>query len=174
MLIDENRFRPALESATARDFRLWKSIGAMAVLVCISSSTCFWIVHVLPFQRLVRTHERIMERIRRLEAVRPADVPEDRWKFVVGWTQTGHCNCLSSVASIRDWKRFEAIPSELDRRIAAGPGIDTIDYLWDEFEAVSTYGPRYSSRYRPTPARWDEWQRGSRPNETRAADPGPE
>jgi hypothetical protein len=74
-----------------------------------------------------------------------------------------HINCFSWRDKILDWKRFEAIPDELDRRIAAGPGLDTIDYLWDEFETVSTYGLKYSSKYRPTPARWEEWQRDRAP-----------
>jgi hypothetical protein len=161
--LGDERFFRALESAMARDFRVWKSLGAIAVLVCVSSCTCFWIVEILPHQRFLRTHRRISERIGQFEKARPADVSEDQWEFVVGWTQTGHINCFSWRDKILDWKRFEAIPDELDRRIAAGPGLDTIDYLWDEFETVSTYGLKYSSKYRPTPARWEEWQRDRAP-----------
>jgi hypothetical protein len=46
--------------------------------------------------------------------------------------------------------RLHNLADELEQRLEGHVDMSTIDWIWDEIEAVSVYGKNYSEDYRPT------------------------
>ena len=101
-------------------------------------------------QRHRVTYHRIDQCIDRLLAQRPTAMTPRDWNYLVGWTRNGLGNCCSSPSLIRENVRFEQFATDIERRVMGKVDIQTIDWIWDEFEATSLNGKNYSERWRPT------------------------
>ena len=69
---------------------------------------------------------------------------------MVGWTRTAFVNCLISPEYIVDEARFKRFVDEIELKSNNAIDVEVIDWIWDEIEAISKYGPRYSANWRPT------------------------
>lgn len=123
----------------------------LMIVVAIPALLMAWFDAAL--LRPVREHTRwfyaVRDRIESLKDRRPPEVGRAEWGYVVGWTLNAHGNCCSFRGSVKPadmWPFAEA----LDRRLRGRVGMDTIDWIWDEYVRISTVGPSYSRSYRPT------------------------
>lgn len=103
-----------------------------------------------PWLKFRRASERILHAVDGLAQRRPKDVTRKQWGWVVGWTHNGVCNCLYLPGCLRDKERYYRFADELEERSRGEIGLSTIDWIWDEFEAISKGGRSYSERFRPT------------------------
>ena len=87
----------------------------------------------------------------RLAQRRPADVTRGEWEHVVGWTYNAKANCLECPEYIKDYPRFERFVGEFHERLAGEVNIETIDWIWDEIEAISSLP---WGEHRPTVRIW--------------------
>lgn len=103
----------------------------------------------------IRVHrhwsEEVSESLRVLQRNRPADVSADRWEHLCLWTWNLHGNCGCIWGAVEpEWR--EPFAAELRRRVSGPVSVADIDWIWDEYAAHTTGGPRYSRQYRPTRA----------------------
>lgn len=103
------------------------------------------------FLRPIRDHQRWFYRVRTdLESLthrRPPDVDRETWGYVVGWTLNAHGNCCSAPTYV-DPGRTKQFAEELEQRLQGKVGMDTIDWIWDEFMRFSKI--KSYDRFRPT------------------------
>ena len=131
--------------------RIFVGIHAAVFLVgCV----CIWYGFVRPMQNHRRAYDRISDSVQSLAHRRPAAVSKKQWSFIIGWTMNGIGNCCSVDAYLnpdeQSHKRFLSLPDRIDERLREVVSMETIDWLWDELEAISKYGPRYADNWRPT------------------------
>jgi hypothetical protein len=104
-------------------------------------------------QRHRRTYERIEDVIVSLEDRCPDDVPRTHWYFAVGWTENALGNCLAVSEYLVDTnnseEQFSQFASELEHRAREKVGPETIEWIWDQIERISTCGKHYSDNWRP-------------------------
>jgi hypothetical protein len=128
-----------------------KVIAVIAgVIFAISGCYWCWLTFFIPIERNSAVVNRLRESLNRLASKRPENVTRKQWEFMIGWTQNGIGNCFGVYQSVKDPIRFAGMPDELEWRIDHDPGVSVIDWIWDEMEANSTYGPSYSESWRPT------------------------
>lgn len=93
--------------------------------------------------------KQVSESLRLLQGNRPANVPADRWEHLCSWTVNLHGNCGVIWNAVEpEWR--EPFAAELRRRVSGPVSVADIDWIWDEYAAHTTGGPRYSREYRPT------------------------
>ena len=79
--------------------------------------------------------------------MRPPDVDRREWAYVIGWTLTAHGNCCSHQTFVYPGQT-ERFADELERKLRGRVGMETIDWIWDEFMRFSIN--KSYERYRPT------------------------
>jgi hypothetical protein len=98
-------------------------------------------------------HQRWSGRVRRslegLASKCPPEVSRARWDHIVSWTLNAHANCCSIRGAVIADERGP-FADELERRLRGPVDLETIDWIWDEFERISIYGKQYSDCWRPT------------------------
>lgn len=104
----------------------------------------------LPYRSHRQSFDRLEESVDRLAHLRPSEYTKEEWSFIVGWTQNALSNCCGYRESISDANAFEIFSIEAERRTGNEPAIQTVEWMWDQFAALSKYGPDYANRYRPT------------------------
>lgn len=80
----------------------------------------------------------------------PPGVEVKEWNLMIGSTENALFNCFSTPEDINDHRRFHDFSGELRRYLAFPLSVDTLRWIWDEIEVISTRGQAYSKRYRPT------------------------
>jgi hypothetical protein len=135
------------DSPRRRPFRL-RSALVVAVLACLLYAD--YRVSLAPALRWRRAHDQIRTMVDSLAQHRPQGVTKGQWVWVVGWTHNGVDNCFFSPSHIKDEERYYHFADELKRRIQSRVDLSTIDWIWDEFETISTGGRSYSDNWRPT------------------------
>ena len=118
-----------------------------------------WFVIIDPAVRY-RTFDRdTRAELRALTRKRPPDVTREQWHNVVAWTWNGYGNILAGRMDLPQPERDRFL-ADLRVRLARPVNLATIDWIWDEYERLNpSYGPVYSSRYRPTtPERLSQFQ----------------
>ncbi|MSR59577.1 MAG: hypothetical protein EXS05_18365 [Planctomycetaceae bacterium] len=154
------RYNPGMSVQPMR-FSLKRRIAAsrrMSVLFYAAAGLTvvfsFWYVNLRPFEIHRRDYHRISDSVESLVYRRPVDVPRNQWSFIIGWTMNGIGNCCGVDGYLNpdeeSHKRFLTLPDRFDERLRGEVSLETIDWLWDELEAISKYGPRYSAQWRPT------------------------
>jgi hypothetical protein len=126
---------------------------AKKVLVVVAVQTLLTLGAWVAVQiNTVRVHtnwsEQVSESLRVLHRNRPAEVPADRWEHLCSWTMNRHANCGGIESAVEEWR--EPFAAQLRRRVSGPVGVADIDWIWDEYAAHTTHGPRYSRDYRPT------------------------
>ena len=97
---------------------------------------------------------RIEERIDSLLAQRPATISPENWEEAVGWARTAFMNLpIGSYDDPAPYRRFER---ELEAKIAAGDGLATVRWIWDELVESSANGPMYAAGFMPVRAMAEE------------------
>lgn len=127
----------------------WSLRAAVALIVC-SGLTYVWFSDVLPFRSHQESLRRLEVTVGRLAINRPREFTRDEWSFIIGWTQNAVGNCCGYPDAITDIGEFEAFSIEAEQRARSDSAIQTIEWMWDQFELVSKNGPSYSSQWRPT------------------------
>lgn len=125
------------------------TLRTLCVFVAILAvALSLWAVFLRPAVEHGRLLRRVESCLDALARKRPADVTPADWDYLVGWTYNAKANCLSVHQFIKDHARFRRFVEELEERLEGDVSIETIDWIWDEVEAVSNvdYG-----RFRPTP-----------------------
>jgi hypothetical protein len=127
---------------------IWRSltrrrlVGVMVVVFVVA------IVGVVGYQ-LYRQHlsESILAKLDRLVLQTPEGMTELQWAVYVYWTHNLHCEAIPQLyASISSLRELDQI---LDDANVNGPGPQTIERLWDEYERISESGFRYRQQYEP-------------------------
>ncbi len=126
-------------------FGLRSLFVAVAVVACILGLYAAFVKPSIEHGRLIR---RFGVCIERLIHKRPANLSNDQWCFIISWTYYAKGNCLRNQDDITDEPRFRRFVDELERKVEGEVSIETIDWIWDEIEAVSMYGTLYSEKYR--------------------------
>jgi hypothetical protein len=84
----------------------------------------------------------------------PANVPPKQWESALGYTWCAKCNCLEVPDYLIDRqegeKQFARFAEELERRSEGQVGPETIMWIWDEIERLSTCGKWCAQAFRPT------------------------
>jgi|SRR5262245_4006302 len=123
--------------------------GWTVLLVMVAVPPVVWFFAFEPLRSHARWYNRVRDAIRELASRRPPEVSRGQWEFVIGWTLNLHANCGGSAgAEGREWQ--EAFVAELKRRLQGPVGLNTIDWIWDEYERATRHGKDYSDRWRPT------------------------
>lgn len=116
--------------------------------------TCLWYFFVRPMQEHSRNYHRLSDAVESLVHRRPPGVTKNEWSYVIGWTRNAIGNCCSIPDYLNkdeaSHERFRTLPERFEGRLREDVTLETIDWLWDEFEAISKYGERYSMLHRPT------------------------
>jgi len=110
----------------------------------------FWLAAVRPTQQHRQLYDDIRQSIDGLRHKRPNGLRREEWAYIVGWTLNAHANCCGARDFITDYDRFASFAAELKRRLDGDVDLQTVDWIWDEFEAFSSVGPWYSETFRPT------------------------
>lgn len=125
-------------------------LRAALVLGLTGGGASFWLLLLGPLRGHRRWSDRVRGAILALLGRRPPEVGPGPWEFAVGWTYKLHANCGSDRSLVTNWARADRFVDDLDRRLEGAVGLDTLDWVWDEYEGFSKYGQRYSDLYRPT------------------------
>ncbi len=122
--------------------------GMIPVVLIVIVLCAFFATYMYRYGRHQRVSGRMDTAILRLALNRPDDLTDDQWAYCILWTWNLHCNCgvLPSLIPTTD---LERIATELESKIDAGPNLDTIDWLWDEY-VQSAPGAHNYERFRPT------------------------
>jgi hypothetical protein len=87
-------------------------------------------------------HDRAIGRlIDSMESRRPANVTRGRWASAVRWTHNLHGNSLLPFQ--RDSQTIAAFKQRLETRLAGEVNMDTIDWIWDEYDRICPGGHNY-------------------------------
>lgn len=119
------------------------------LIVMAAALWYFWFFAFKPIQTHRRIYDRARSDIYSLASKRPPDVSRGQWEFVVGWTLNLHANCAAAHTWV-DRNQMEAFADELERRLKTAVGMETIEWIWDEYAKFSKGGQSYSDKYRPT------------------------
>ncbi len=130
--------------------RKWLIAPLLAWGFVTALAAWFWLAAVRPNQQHRRLYDDIGQTLDRLRHKRPSELRREEWAYIVGWTFNAHANCCSAREFITDYARFTRFPAELKRRLDVHVDLQTVDWIWDELEAFSRIGPRYSENFRPT------------------------
>lgn len=128
-------------------FGLRSLFVAVAVVACILGLYAAFVKPHVEHERLIRRFDVCIEQ---LTHKRPANLSRNQWSFMVSWTMNARWNCLPVQNYITDKPRFHRFVEELEHQIEGEVSVETVDWIWDEIEAVSVYGTMYSEKYRPT------------------------
>jgi hypothetical protein len=93
------------------------SIGVAGVVLCVKSV------------KWHRAYDDVELAILRLATIHPKDVPENRWAYCVWWTWELH----GSYSYHFDTAQLRQFADDLNRKLDGPVGIDTIDWIWDEY-----------------------------------------
>ena len=127
--------------------RRWKKIAVVIALVWVLGVT--WRVATFAHGRYVhlRWYRHVELLILKLAPRCPADVTPAQWANCLSWTWNLHTNYgPSEYFGPRLQQPFAA---EFERRLEGPVGLDTIDWIWDEFARCAPRSIGYN-RYRPT------------------------
>ena len=100
-----------------------------------------------PFQDHRRWYDRVQADLESLKQKRPRDIERAQWAYVIGWTLNAHGNC-GGHPNFVDSDMAELFADELENKLRGEVGMDTIDWIWDEymrFSKVKSY-----DQFRPT------------------------
>lgn len=97
-----------------------------------------------------KMYTQIETSLRRIYSKKPSELSEREWDFIVGWTNNAIGNCLIHPDYIVNESRFKWFAHEIDLKSNNTIDVEVIEWIWDELEAISKYGPRYSVKWRPT------------------------
>ena len=131
----------------------------LAGVCLLAAGGAFWLLVIDPAQRHRDFCQSTQAELQSLAHKRPPGVSRQQWESVVAWTLNGHGNILTFKQDIPQPDRDKFL-AELRARLAGPVDLDTVDWVWDEFERLCpSYGPIYSGRYRPTsPERLREFE----------------
>ena len=97
---------------------------------------------------------RIEDRIDSLLTQRPATINSENWEEAVDWARTAFMNLpIGSYEDPAPYRRFER---DLEERIAAGDGLATLRWIWDDLVENSAHGTMYAAAYMPVRAMAEE------------------
>jgi hypothetical protein len=97
---------------------------------------------------------RIEDRIDSLLTQRPTTINSENWEEAVGWARTAFMNLpIGSYEDPAPYRRFER---DLEERIAAGDGLATLRWIWDDLVENSAHGTMYAAAYMPVRAMAEE------------------
>ena len=145
--------------------RRWYHFSLLSGLILVAIAALILSVGSTVWKTVIRPateHDRFWQRhcdlcrkahscLDRLAQKRPADVTRGEWEHVVGWTYNAKANCLECPEYIEDYARFERFVGEFEERLDGEVSIETIDWIWDEIEAISSLP---WGGYRPTVRIW--------------------
>jgi len=102
------------------------------------------------YQQFLAWRERTDTLLRSLASKRPPDVPRDQWEFVVGWTVNLHANC-GTIPDRVALDKATIFTDQLAARIGSDQiTLNTIDWIWDQYEVFTATAGHYAQLYRPT------------------------
>jgi len=103
-----------------------------------------WKIHIHSSQ-----YERMTAGFEALRFRRPLEISAAEWDHQLRWLHNlaGNCLCVDRYVPTRT---LGQLADDLERRIAGEVDLRTVDWIWDEVARVSTIGPGYSERFRPT------------------------
>ncbi|MES2790579.1 MAG: hypothetical protein V4719_13290 [Planctomycetota bacterium] len=133
-----------------RYFNLATVIGCIATIAFLLLQGCALLNYYIVESRHRALYHRLEVCLDRLETIKPVEINHRQWEFIILWTRNALGNCCASSGFIQDEARFANMADELERRLNERPGLSTVEWIWDEFEAVSQYGRRYSAQWCPT------------------------
>jgi hypothetical protein len=87
-----------------------------------------------------------------LEAKCPQNYSKRSWKFMIKWTRNGLRSCCGVPQFITvDNNVRDGFLVHLQEKVYDEPvEIQTIDWIWDQYTIISSYGRDYSAMFRPT------------------------
>jgi len=124
----------------------WMILAAVVALT--GAAAAFWFLWIRPIHEHFIWYGRVRAALEPLAGKRPADVPPGQWEFMVGWTLNLHANCGTEQRIDRNER--QAFLDELERRLQGPVGVDTIDWIWDEYIRITKGGRHYDENWRPT------------------------
>jgi len=129
-------------------------IVVLVLALILSVGKTVWITVIRPKmerERYLTSCRNAHSCLDRLAQKRPADVTREDWEYMVGWTYNAKANCLECYERIEDYPRFHRFIGEFEERLDREVGIETIDWIWDEIEAISSLP---WGHHRPTVRCW--------------------
>lgn len=124
--------------------RVWVMVGCGLV----QAGLALWWFGIEPIRQNRRGYDRVRADLVALAAKRPPEVSGGEWGHLVCRTLQMHGNCWWPPNVGRDW--MGPFAAELERRLAGPVGVDTIDWIWDEYAGHTRNGRSYSDEFRPT------------------------
>jgi hypothetical protein len=125
----------------------WSAVVYISLLA--GGIAAFWMLLYRPISEHGEWSRRMRANIEMLAHKRPADVPPGQWEFMVGWTINMHCNSAGGYSWV-DRDKMAPFLVEFERRLQGPVGVETIDWLWDEYVRITEGGHRYDEKNRPT------------------------
>jgi hypothetical protein len=133
----------------SRSARRW-CLAALALAVPAAVLLAFWHFALGPVYEHREWSDRMRADIESLAGKRPPDRSPAQWDYLAGWTINLHGNCgvvhQWIVAPAEKWPFLH----EFERRLQGPVGMDTIDWVWDEYIRITKLGQLYSDKHRPT------------------------
>ena len=121
----------------------------LLLVVAVSVGTFLYRGYAYTAQ-LIRSEDRIDS----LEAQRPERISPENWEEAVDWARTAFMNLpIGSYDEPAPYRRFER---DLEEKIAAGDGLATVRWVWDELVRNHPKGRMYAAAYMPVRAMAEE------------------
>ena len=125
------------------------AIGVLIGFVVFGSGILYW-YKVRPHVKHSEVFRRVDTAIESLSDRCPSDITALQWRHCVGWTNTASHNLCAHRSFIRDYPAFLSFAEKLHERVQNQANLETIDWIWDQFETITHAGRSYSERWRPT------------------------
>lgn len=122
---------------------LWLLLG----LVALGSAVLGY--RVWERREHLRQFERVTSSIDHLRTRCPPKVSKKEWSYQTDWLRNLASNCLPLPRFVPT-QALSRFADDLEKRFAGEVDLRTVDWIWDEVARISTVGPGYSERYRPT------------------------
>lgn len=135
-------------------------MGLRLALVLIVLASVVYCGHFkYRFHRHSRADDRMKIAITHLSLNRPDDLTDDQWAYCILWTWNLHCNY--GYFSYIPTGELERIVEEFEAKSEAGPSLETIDWLWDEYMRTAPRAAHFE-HFRPTsPGNRSEFEDGA-------------
>ncbi|NQT35958.1 MAG: hypothetical protein HQ581_00625 [Planctomycetes bacterium] len=124
--------------------------GLLTVVALISILLSAYRGIIVPHHRFVSTHKRIETSVDRLSNRSPAGVTPAKWDDSVWWAHEAVGCGLALPEYIQDMPRYHRFADELEERLDGEVDMATIDWIWDEYVAISVDGQDFAESHRPT------------------------
>lgn len=132
----------------AQVVRGWKKVAVAIALVCAIGIAGLFVTLIYRHAVHRAWYDHVQLLILKLAPRCPPDVTPARWANCLGNTWNLHVNYGGP--SFFDSRLREPFVIEFERRLEGPVGLDTIDWIWDEYARCVPPAKGYGSRFRPT------------------------